>query len=93
MQHGIWAAVGEIGRVIGIGIGEAVIRMEAGDLVNALKAAVGQVPAKREKPTTINGFLETYKSEKEIRQAGKLRVEGKAYVMQDGDVVEFRFNV
>lgn len=30
---------------------------------SALKAAVGQVPAKREKPTTINGFLETYKSE------------------------------
>jgi ribosome-binding ATPase YchF (GTP1/OBG family) len=25
--------------------------------------------------------------------AGKLRLEGKEYVMQDGDVVEFRFNV
>ena len=37
--------------------------------------------------------LETYKSEKEIRQAGKLRVEGKAYVMQDGDVCHFLFNV
>jgi ribosome-binding ATPase YchF (GTP1/OBG family) len=24
---------------------------------------------------------------------GKARVEGKDYVMQDGDVVEFRFNV
>jgi len=27
------------------------------------------------------------------REAGKLRVEGKEYVMRDGDVVEFRFNV
>ena len=27
------------------------------------------------------------------RSAGKARVEGKTYVMQDGDVVEFRFNV
>jgi hypothetical protein len=37
--------------------------------------------------------LETYKSEKEIRQAGKLRVEGKNYVMQDGDICHFLFNV
>ena len=27
------------------------------------------------------------------RSAGKARMEGKDYVMQDGDVVEFRFNV
>lgn len=27
------------------------------------------------------------------REAGKLRIEGKDYVMKDGDVVEFRFNV
>jgi ribosome-binding ATPase len=27
------------------------------------------------------------------RELGKVRVEGKDYVMQDGDVVEFRFNV
>jgi hypothetical protein len=27
------------------------------------------------------------------RAAGKVRIEGKEYVMQDGDVVEFRFNV
>jgi len=27
------------------------------------------------------------------RSAGKVRVEGKEYVMRDGDVVEFRFNV
>ena len=27
------------------------------------------------------------------RSAGKARIEGKEYVMVDGDVVEFRFNV
>jgi ribosome-binding ATPase len=37
--------------------------------------------------------LETYKTEAEIRRAGKLRTEGKAYVMQDGDICHFLFNV
>ncbi|MBL9083087.1 MAG: redox-regulated ATPase YchF [Planctomycetales bacterium] len=36
--------------------------------------------------------LEQYKSEKEIRNAGKLRVEGKSYIMQDGDICHFLFN-
>ncbi|MFM8890707.1 MAG: redox-regulated ATPase YchF [Planctomycetia bacterium] len=33
--------------------------------------------------------LETYKTEKEIRAAGRLRVEGKDYVMRDGDICHF----
>lgn len=32
-------------------------------------------------------------SEAEAKNRGKLRLEGKDYIMQDGDVVEFRFNV
>jgi len=32
-------------------------------------------------------------SEAKCREAAKLRVEGKSYVIQDGDVVNFRFNV
>lgn len=32
-------------------------------------------------------------SEAKVREAGRLRVEGKEYVMQDGDIVHFRFNV
>ena len=36
--------------------------------------------------------LEEFGSEKEIRAAGKLRVEGKEYVMQDGDVCHFLCN-
>ncbi|MCB0352451.1 MAG: redox-regulated ATPase YchF [Bdellovibrionales bacterium] len=34
-----------------------------------------------------------YKGEAGCRDAGKLRVEGKDYLVQDGDVVHFRFNV
>jgi len=37
--------------------------------------------------------LEDHGSEKAIREAGKLRSEGRGYVMQDGDVVHFLFNV
>ena len=36
--------------------------------------------------------LEQYQSEKEIRAHGKLRVEGKDYVMQDGDICHFLVN-
>ena len=36
--------------------------------------------------------LEEFGSEKEIRAAGKLRIEGKEYVMQDGDVCHFLCN-
>ena len=32
-------------------------------------------------------------SNAKAREAGKLRIEGKEYVVKDGDVVEFRFNV
>ena len=35
----------------------------------------------------------TYKTMDALRTAGRLRSEGKDYVMQEGDVVEFRFNV
>lgn len=34
-----------------------------------------------------------YKSEAAARDAGKLRIEGKSYVVQDGDVMHFLFNV
>lgn len=38
------------------------------------------------------GDLEEFESEKAIKEAGKMRMEGKEYVMQDGDVVHFHFN-
>lgn len=37
-------------------------------------------------------FLQ-YKSEAACRENGKLRIEGKEYVVKDGDVMHFRFNV
>ena len=37
--------------------------------------------------------LKALGSEQAVKAAGKLRTEGKAYIMQEGDVVEFKFNV
>ncbi len=41
---------------------------------------------------TYDDFVQ-YKSRDALRTAGLLRSEGKDYVMQEGDIVEFRFNV
>ena len=37
--------------------------------------------------------LVEYGTELKVKEAGKLRIEGKDYVMQDGDICYFRFNV
>ena len=37
--------------------------------------------------------LEEMGDEKKVQEAGKLYLEGKDYIMQDGDIVYFRFNV
>jgi len=37
--------------------------------------------------------LDALGSVKAVKEAGKLRSEGKEYVVQDGDIIEFRFNV
>jgi len=34
-----------------------------------------------------------YGSEQKVKEAGKVRVEGKEYIVKDGDVMHFRFNV
>ena len=39
-----------------------------------------------------NDFVE-YGSESKVREAGKLGVEGKTYIVEDGDVMHFLFNV
>jgi len=43
----------------------------------------------------IFGFddLKELGSEKAVRAAGKIRIEGKNYIVQDGDIINFRFNV
>ncbi len=37
--------------------------------------------------------LMQFKTETAVRENGKLRVEGKTYIMQDGDICNFKFNV
>ena len=39
-----------------------------------------------------NDFIQ-YKSEAACRDAGKLAVQGKDYIVEDGDIMHFRFNV
>lgn len=34
-----------------------------------------------------------YGSESALKDAGRMRMEGKEYIVQDGDVMHFRFNV
>jgi ribosome-binding ATPase len=36
---------------------------------------------------------EKYKTEAACREAGKLAIEGKEYIVEDGDIMHFRFNV
>jgi ribosome-binding ATPase YchF (GTP1/OBG family) len=37
--------------------------------------------------------MKEHGSEKALKAAGKIRLEGKEYVVKDGDVINFRFNV
>ena len=39
-----------------------------------------------------NDFI-SYGSEAAVKEAGKMSVEGKEYIVQDGDIMHFRFNV
>ena len=41
---------------------------------------------------SYNDYI-SYGSEAKVKEAGKMRVEGKDYVVKDGDVMHFRFNV
>ena len=46
----------------------------------------------RAEVTSYDDFI-AFKGESGAREAGKLRLEGKDYIVQDGDVMHFRFNV
>ena len=37
--------------------------------------------------------FKNYKSEIKIKEAGKLKMEGKSYIVNDGDIINFKFNV
>ena len=71
-------------------------------LVEPLHEQVGQYKA-RQPAQGEKGFIRAevikyddyiqYGSEAAVREAGKLGIEGKEYVVQDGDIMHFRFNV
>ncbi len=46
----------------------------------------------RAEVTAYDDFIQ-YNGEQGAKEAGRLRLEGKEYIVQDGDVVHFRFNV
>lgn len=46
----------------------------------------------RAETMAYDDYLE-YGSESKVKDAGKLRLEGKDYLVQDGDIIHFRFNV
>ncbi len=46
----------------------------------------------RAETVTFNDFVK-FGGEKGAKDAGKLRSEGKEYVVKDGDVIHFLFNV
>ena len=46
----------------------------------------------RAEVTSYDAFIE-FNGEHGAKEAGKLRLEGKEYIVQDGDVMHFRFNV
>jgi ribosome-binding ATPase len=68
-----------------------------------VQSRISSLPTKRVSHVFERGFfrVEVYSvddrvqfdSEKAIREAGKLRLEGKTYVMHDNDVSHFLFNV
>ena len=69
-------------------------------IVNGTKApqAAGKIHSDIEKGfiravTMSYDDLVKYGSEKAVKEAGRLREEGKEYIVQDGDIMEFRFNV
>ena len=43
-------------------------------------------------PTEFNDFINCG-SEEECKNKGKVRSEGKEYIVKDGDIVHFRYNV
>ena len=46
----------------------------------------------RAETIAYNDYVE-FGSESKVKEAGKMRVEGKDYIVKDGDVMHFRFNV
>lgn len=92
------AAYAELGLITYFTAGEKEVR--AWTISNGMKApqAAGVIHSDFERgfiraETISFEDFENYGSESAARQAGKLRSEGKEYLVKDGDVLHFRFNV
>ena len=79
-------------------VGEKEVR--AWTIINGVSAlmAAGQIHTDMERgfiKAEVYSFkdLLEYKSELALKDAGKIRQEGKNYIVQDGDVIFFKFNV
>ena len=46
----------------------------------------------RTQPIVFEDFI-TYKGEQGAKETGKMRAEGKDYIIRDGDVMNFLFNL
>src|SRR5690606_15579764 len=64
----------------------------------SIRAASGEIHSDIERgficsETFSYNDLMTHKTEPAIKTAGKMRIEGQHYIVQDGDIVHIRFNV
>lgn len=76
------------------------VEVRAWNIVNGASApqAAGAIHSDIERgfiraEVTPFAAVEEFGTQKKAQEAGKMRLEGKEYIMQDGDVVYFRFNV
>jgi len=59
---------------------------------NSIEAQIAEMEFIKAEVIAFQDYIQ-YGSEAACREAGKLRIEGKEYIVKDGDVMHFRFNV
>lgn len=64
----------------------------------SIRAAAGEIHSDLERGFICadifnSADLFTYGSEQKVKEAGKARIEGQEYIVQDGDIVNIKFNV
>ena len=79
-------------------VGEDEVRAWTGSVSNTAPQAAGVIHSDLQRGF-IRAEVYTYEdlmeagSEAELRKLGKLRLEGKEYIVQDGDIMSIRFNL
>ena len=67
--------------------------MEPNKFIKEVYERMGQVSKDKSNNTIKYEDFINYGSENAVKEAGKLHVEGKNYIVEDGDVLFIRFNV